>query len=120
MGRAVSAVVKPCLDQRYGVMYLLGLFRGVAHAVLGSRKLFGVCGPGVTVAGCWQLRGKITPAMTICPFFPGAAASVRICSPIASCHAPPVPTQLRLTNSYLSLSSMPLHMQVRNTASVQC
>lgn len=36
MGRAVSAVLKPCLDQRCGVMYLLGLFRGVAMLFCGA------------------------------------------------------------------------------------
>lgn len=52
MGRAVGAVVKPYKAPQDGVLYLVGLFRGVACVVLGSRKLCGECGPGVTVAGC--------------------------------------------------------------------
>lgn len=82
---------------KYEMTYLVGLFRGVAHVVLGagsSMVSMNLESQGQAVVG----GGKTAAVVAICLFCPGQS-----------------PTAAEALALSLPLSSKPLHLQVRST-----
>lgn len=78
---------------KYGVTFLVGLFRGVAHVVLGagsSMVHMGLESQGQAVVG----GGKTAAVVAICLFCPGLLPSLRVCNPPLQRRLLPCPQSL--------------------------